>query len=147
MCAAAATVETALFYSIAECLVHLQTRVQLAATAGTGSATTTSKPEQLRERLEKETKPDLIEKCKAAGISGYSKKRKEELIDLLLRKKPVLGSGILHRRSCLWRLLASQPDVFGVRSRHAVCWMQAVRLRLALAAQHLTARRSRSPSD
>ncbi len=67
--------------------------MQLAATVGTGNATTTSKPE-LRESLEKETKLDLIEKCKAAGISGYSNKRKEELIDLLLRKKPRLDEQV-----------------------------------------------------
>jgi hypothetical protein len=42
--------------------------------------------QQLRETLRKKTKPDLIEKCKAAGISRYSNKKKEELIDLLVRK-------------------------------------------------------------
>ena len=45
-------------------------------------------PEQLRETLKKKTVPDLIEICKATGISGYSNKRKEELIDLLVFKKP-----------------------------------------------------------
>ena len=47
-------------------------------------------PEQLRETLKKKTVPDLIEVCKATGISGYSNKRKEELIDLLVFKKPRL---------------------------------------------------------
>ncbi len=44
-------------------------------------------PEQLRETLKDETVPELIKKCKEAGISGYSNKRKEELIDLLVFKK------------------------------------------------------------
>jgi hypothetical protein len=63
-------------------------RLQRAEAACTGSAATTPTPEQLRETLKKTTVPDLIEKCKAAGISGYSNKRREELIDLLVRKRP-----------------------------------------------------------
>ena len=55
---------------------------------GSGPPPAGSTSEQLlRVTLEKNTKPDLIEKCKAAGISGYTKKRKEELIDLLVFKK------------------------------------------------------------
>jgi hypothetical protein len=74
-------------------------RVQLAATAGIGSATTTSALEQLRETLGTNTVPDLIEKCQAAGISGYSNKRKDELIDLLVRKKPRLDEQVLRVHS------------------------------------------------
>jgi hypothetical protein len=55
---------------------------------GSGPPPAGSTSEQLRATLRKNTKPDLMEKCKAAGISGYSKKRKDELIDLLVRKKP-----------------------------------------------------------
>ena len=51
-------------------------------------------PEQLRETLKKKTVPDLIEICKATGISGYSNKRKEELIDLLVFKKPRLDEQV-----------------------------------------------------
>ncbi len=36
----------------------------------------------------KRTVSDLMEMCKAAGIGGCSNKRKEELIDLVVRKKP-----------------------------------------------------------
>ena len=58
---------------------------------GSGPPPAGSTSEQLlRVTLEKNTKPDLIEKCKAAGISEYTKKRKEELIDLLVSKKPRL---------------------------------------------------------
>ncbi len=46
-----------------------------------------SASEELRETLGKNTRTDLMEECRAAGISGYSNKRKEELIDLLVRKK------------------------------------------------------------
>ncbi len=52
---------------------------------------------QLREILKKKTVPDLIEECKAAGISGHSNKRKEELIDLLVVKKPRLDEQVAHR--------------------------------------------------
>ena len=69
-------------------------RLQRAEVAGTGSAATTPTPEQLRETLKKTTVPDLIEKCKAAGISGYSNKRREELIDLLVRKRPRLDEQV-----------------------------------------------------
>ncbi len=48
----------------------------------------------LRETLRTNTKPDLIEKCQAAGISGYSSKRKDELIDLLVRKRPRLDEQV-----------------------------------------------------
>ncbi len=68
--------------------------MQLAKTASIGSAATTPTPEQLRETLKKTTVPDLIEKCKAAGIGGYSNKRKDELIDLLVRKRPRLGEQV-----------------------------------------------------
>jgi hypothetical protein len=68
--------------------------VQLSATAGTGSAMTTSVPEQLRETLGKSTRTDLVEMCKAAGIGGCSSKRKDELIDLLVRKKPRLDEQV-----------------------------------------------------
>jgi hypothetical protein len=51
-------------------------------------------PEQLRETLKKKTVPDLIEICKATGISGYSNKRKEELIDLLVFKNPRLDEQV-----------------------------------------------------
>ena len=68
--------------------------MQLAKTASIGSAATTPTPEQLRETLKKTTVPDLIEKCKAAGISGYSNKRREELIDLLVRKRPRLDEQV-----------------------------------------------------
>ena len=67
---------------------------QLAATAGTSSAAVQLTPEQLRETLGKNLRSDLIEKCKAAGISGCSNKRKEELIDLLVRKKPRLPPSV-----------------------------------------------------
>ena len=43
---------------------------------------------QTRAALESKSLPELKDECKAAGIGGYSKKRKEELVDLLLRKKP-----------------------------------------------------------
>ena len=69
-------------------------RLQRAEVAGTGSAATTPTPEQLRETLKKTTVPDLFEKCKAAGISGYSNKRREELIDLLVRKRPRLDDQV-----------------------------------------------------
>ncbi len=69
-------------------------RLQGAEAACTGSAATTPTPEQLRETLEKATVPDLIEKCKAAGISGYSNKRRDELIDLLVRKRPRLDEQV-----------------------------------------------------
>ncbi len=62
--------------------------MQIAQNVSTGSAAVASTPEQLRETLKKATVPDLIEMCKAAGISGCSSQRKEELIDLLVRKKP-----------------------------------------------------------
>ena len=68
--------------------------VQLAQNVSTGSAAVASTPEQLRETLKKTTVPDLIEKCKAAGISGYSNKRREELIDLLVRKRPRLDDQV-----------------------------------------------------
>ena len=54
----------------------------------TDAAGTGPPPEQLRETLMKKTVPDLIKTCKAAGIKGYSNKRREELIDLLVRKRP-----------------------------------------------------------
>ncbi len=54
---------------------------------GSGLAPAGSASEELRETLGKNTRTDLMEKCKAASISGYSNKRKEELIDLLVRKK------------------------------------------------------------
>ncbi len=50
----------------------------------------------LRETLKKTTVPDLIEKCQAAAISGYTHKRKEELIDLLVRKKPRLDEQVYY---------------------------------------------------
>jgi hypothetical protein len=53
-------------------------------TGGSGSAPAGSTSEQQRATLGNVPKPDLKEMCKAAGISGYSKKRKEELIDLLM---------------------------------------------------------------
>ena len=86
----AATVQAAFFCSTAECFVHLRARVQPAATAGTGSAATTSTLDQLRETLR-------IEKCKAA------------VIDLLVRKTPRIDEqvrfpGIGCQRVCaaLW---------------------------------------------
>ncbi len=55
-------------------------------------------PEQLRETLMKKTVPDLIKTCKAAGLKGYSNKRREELIDLLVLndvfKKPRLDEQV-----------------------------------------------------
>ncbi len=59
--------------------------MQRAATAGTGSATTTSAPEQLRETLGKNTGTEQEE---AAGISGYSN------TSLLVRKKPRLDDQV-----------------------------------------------------
>ena len=47
-------------------------------------------PQQLGVTLEKKLVKDLRDECKAAGITGYSKKKREELIDLLVRKKPRL---------------------------------------------------------
>jgi hypothetical protein len=89
-------------------------RLQRAEAACAGSAVTTPTPEQLRGTLVKTTVPDLIEKCKAAGISGYSNKRREELIDLLVRKKPRLGEqvhfpGIGRLRSARHSALRSVP--------------------------------------
>ena len=55
---------------------------------GSAPAPAGSASPQLRVLLKKKTVSDLIEECKAAGISGYSNKRKEELIDLLVFKKP-----------------------------------------------------------
>jgi hypothetical protein len=54
---------------------------------GSGLAPVGSASEQLRETLKETTVSDLMEKCRAAGISGYSNKRRDELIDLLVRKK------------------------------------------------------------
>ena len=71
-------------------------------------------PEQLREMLKKDTVPDLIKKCKAAGISGYSNKRREELIDLLVLKKPRLDKQVHH---------AGAPDRTGLRSLRAVVFV------------------------
>ena len=89
-------------------------RLQRAEAACAGSAATTPTPEQLRETLKKATVPDLIEKCKAAGISGYSNKRREELIDLLVRKRPRLDEqvrfpGIGRLRSARRSALRSMP--------------------------------------
>jgi len=64
---------------------------------GSGPPPAGSTSEQLlRVTLEKNTKPELIEKCKEAGISGYTKKRKEELIDLLVFKKSRLDEQVAH---------------------------------------------------
>ena len=57
---------------------------------GSAPAPAGSASSQLRVSLKEKTVSDLIEECKAAGISGYSNKRKEELIDLLVFKKPRL---------------------------------------------------------
>ena len=89
-------------------------RLQRAEVAGTGSAATTPTPEQLRETLQKTTVPDLIEKCKAAGIGGYSNKRKDELIDLLVRKRPRLDEQV-HSAGAL--------DRTGLRSLRAVVFV------------------------
>ncbi len=102
------------FPGTAECFIHLSVHVQLAQNVSTGSAAVASKPEQLREMLKKTTVPDLIEKCKAAGISGYANKRREELIDLLLRKRPRLDEqvrfpGIGRLRSARLCALRSVP--------------------------------------
>ncbi len=53
---------------------------------GSGNAPAGSASEELRETLGNVPKPDLKEMCKAKGITGYSKKRKEELIDLLMQQ-------------------------------------------------------------
>ena len=68
-------------------------------------------PEQLREMLKKNTVSDLSKKCKAAGIGGYSNKMKEELIDLLVLKKPRLDQQVHH---------AGALDRTGLRSLRAV---------------------------
>ncbi len=46
-----------------------------------------SASEQLRVTPTKETAPDLMGRPKAAGIGGCSNKRKEEPIDLVVRKR------------------------------------------------------------
>jgi hypothetical protein len=58
--------------------------------AGDSGPALVASESELRVTLGENTKPDLIEKCRAAGISGYSNKRKEELIELLVVKKPRL---------------------------------------------------------
>jgi hypothetical protein len=54
---------------------------------------------ELRETLKKQAVPDLMEKCKAAGISGYSNKRKDELINLLVPKKLRLDEQVYYARA------------------------------------------------
>jgi len=81
---------------------------------GSAPAPAGSASPQLRVSLKKKTVPDLIEECKAAGISGYSNKRREELIDLLVRKRPRLDEqvrfpGIGRRRSARRSALRSMP--------------------------------------
>jgi hypothetical protein len=71
-------------------------------------------PEQLRETLKEKTVPELIKKCKEAGISGYSNKRKEELIDLLVLKKPRLDKQVHH---------VGALDRTGLRSLRAVVFV------------------------
>ena len=63
---------------------------------GSGSAPAGSTSEQLRATLGNVPKPDLKEMCKAAGITGYSKKRKEDLIDLLVLKKSRPDEQVAH---------------------------------------------------
>ena len=57
---------------------------------GSGPAPDGSASEQLRVTPTKSTGSHLMEKSKAAGIGGYSSKRKEEPIDLVICKKPRL---------------------------------------------------------
>ncbi len=67
--------------------------------------------QMLRETLGKDTRTDLMEMCKAAGIGGCSNKRKDELIDLLVRKKTRPGEQVHY---------AGAPDRTGLRGLRAV---------------------------